>query len=203
MMCIIPICNGTVTMNGPKYIEFLDKAAREFTGAHVILCDTLDVHNFITPDMRWFEAADIAKNLGDRWLRKHLRYIENRFTEITLDRWNDVLADPNYREKFRTIDKLYHSNAEIRQWIEDNARKFARIKADRLGHGASFNNLYKKSIDYLLEEIAGTAVYAEWYDGPAVYPDDFFRDPYFFNRHPAVSLILPKLWQPQETEVAA
>ncbi|WP_027132568.1 hypothetical protein [Geminicoccus roseus] len=183
-------------MHGKRFFSYMTAAATHYRHAHLVVCDTLDVHNMApSPDLR-AEALETARAMGDRWLRKHFRQLHDAFEgRVTLTRWDDVKADPTFQPRYEAACALYERSEAVRAWVDDVCGMYARLAAQRqIGSGfvPDLDRLFRRSLAYMLEEIAGTAVYHGWYQSPAVYPGPYFDDPYLFNREqPGIDLSVP------------
>ena len=197
--CVIPVCGATDVMHGKSFFDYAEEAARYFKTAHIILCDTLDVHNLCpNPEMR-DETLAIARAMGDRWLRKHLANLEDLFTNVSVLRWDEVKADPTFKDRLSLAEKLYHQSFPVEQWVDKECMTYAQIAAKRRqaqGFTPDIGDLFQRSVNYMIEEIAGTAVYYDLYKAPAVYPGTYFDNPHFFDMNntlfPHIKLTMPE-----------
>lgn len=194
--CIIPVCHGSQDMHGKRFFAYVEEAAKAYKHCHLVVCDTLDVHNMTpSPDLR-DEAMATAKAMGDRWLHKHLQQVQEAFSDnLTLARWDDVKTDSSFANKYTEAKRLYAENNEVKEWVDGVCNMYATIAFERQRNSGSipnFEKLFQRSLNYMLEEIAGTSVYYSWYQCPAVYPGQYFDDPHLFNRqNPVVDLSVP------------
>lgn len=196
LSCIIPVCHGSQDMHGKRFFEYVNEAAKVYKHCHLVVCDTLDVHNMAPSIELWDEALATARAMGDRWLRKHFSQMQSIFGEnLTLVRWDDVKSDPSFFEKYNETVRLYNQGGDVKSWVDNVCGMYANIAADRQRYSGSIPNvekLFQRSLNYMLEEIAGTSVYYNWYQAPAVYPGQYFDDPQLFNRqNPSVDLSVP------------
>ncbi|MFA5592690.1 MAG: hypothetical protein WC989_05200 [Micavibrio sp.] len=196
LSCIIPVCHGSQDMHGKRFFAYVSEAAKIYKHCHLVVCDTLDVHNMSPSADLWDEAMTTAKAMGDRWLRKHLSHVQDCFeNKVTLARWDDIKADPSFDAKFAEANRLYSESNEVKSWVDGVCSMYANIVAERQRNSGAIPNvqkLFQRSLDYMLEEIAGTSVYHNWYQAPAVYPGQYFDDPELFNRQkPLVDMSVP------------
>src|SRR5690606_31884860 len=148
--CIIPVCHGSQDMHGKRFFAYVEAAARTYKHCHLVVCDTLDVHNMApSPDL-WDEALTTAKAMGDRWLRKHLRQIQEAFSSnVTLARWNDVKADPSFEKKYEEAKRLYAESNEVKVWIDGVCSMYATIAMERQRNSGTipnFDKLFQRSL---------------------------------------------------------
>jgi hypothetical protein len=183
-------------MHGKRFFAYVSEASRIYKHCHLVVCDTLDVHNMAPSADLWDEAMTTAKAMGDRWLRKHLPHVQDCFeNKVTLARWDDIKADSSFDAKFAEANRLYNESNEVKLWVDGVCSMYANIVAERQRNSGAIPNvqrLFQRSLDYMLEEIAGTSVYYNWYQAPAVYPGQYFDDPELFNRQkPLVDMSVP------------
>lgn len=196
LSCIIPVCHGSLDMHGKRFFSYVDIAAQHYKYCHLVVCDTLDVHNMApSPDL-WNEALETAKAMGSRWLGKHLRHMQEAFAgNVSLVRWDDIKANDTFKDKHQEIKRLYSESTEVKVWVDNVCQAYADVVSQRQqekGFIPDTEKLFERSLNYMLEEIAGTSVYYNWYQSPAVYPGQYFDDPYLFNRQsPKVDLSVP------------
>lgn len=194
--CIIPVCCSSRELNGSRFKALVLEASRHFSTAHVILCDTLDVHNLIGkfPDPRG-EAIRRA----DLWLKNHIEIINIAFeNNWTLQRWDDVREDPSFGPRSNKIRELYQKFPRIKNAIDGVCSHYVGIAAQRevaKGGAPNYQDLMERSVAYMQEEIAGMAVYYQWHKAPEVYPGEAFADNTIFNVSSSpqdiVSMIIP------------
>lgn len=196
LSCIIPVCHGSQDMHGKRFFSYVDEAAKVYKHCHLVVCDTLDVHNMApSPDL-WDEALQTARAMGDRWLAKHLRHVQDAFSNnVSLSRWDDIKSDPNFSHKYQEARRLYSNSAQVKAWVDGVCKMYATIAAQRQkekGFIPDFERLFQRSLNYMIEEIAGTSVYFNWYHCPAVYPGQYFDDHNLFNsQNPKIDLSVP------------
>jgi hypothetical protein len=181
-------------MNGKPFIMYVKEAAKTFEGAHIILADTLDAYNMVSPSTPLEMCEPVALAMGDRWLRKHLDIVSSIFNgNITLSRWSEVKADPNFMEKYDTVVRLYNTCQPVRNYINSICAMYVQQKVDRNDSGIKHDTdlLMENSVNYMLEEVAGTSVYWSWYRCQAIYPGQYFEDAEFFNRYCDTNLTVP------------
>lgn len=183
-------------MHGKRFFSYVNEASKHYKHCHLVVCDTLDVHNMAPSSDLWDEALETAKAMGDRWLRKHLRQVQESFQgNVSLARWDDIKGDSSFLPKYAEAQTLYAESKEVKDWVNGVCRMYAEISAQRQKeHGfiPDIERLFQRSLNYMLEEIAGTSVYYNWYQCPAVYPGQYFDDSTLFNRqNPTVDLSVP------------
>ncbi len=184
---ILPVCGGSAEMNGKPFLAYVGEAAKQFDNAHIILADTLDAHNMVSDPGLFDEALITARALGDRWLRKHFQHIYEAFSgKVTLTRWDSVKEDHSFEEKYELVCRLYQESPKIRQWMEGVCQDYVDVAVHRAAEKGLIIDQDKKlaqSINYMLEETAGSSVYYSWYKTAALYPGQYFPSSCFFNQN--------------------
>lgn len=101
--------------------------------------------------------------------------------------------------RYELIQQLYEENSEIREYVHHICSTYVDIMAERIyrqGHLPDKDKMMRKSINYTLEEVAGTATYNSWFNAPVIYLGAYFEDPDMFNRKnslaPHVELGIPQ-----------
>ncbi|MGB3465745.1 MAG: hypothetical protein WBA74_10760 [Cyclobacteriaceae bacterium] len=196
--CIIPVCGGSAEMNGAYFKNYVGEAGKHFKNVRLVLCDTLDTYNMADKNSAlWKQAYEVSRSSGDRWLRKHFDFVKSSFLgDVNLTRWDDIKQDSLFEDRFSISCHLYQSNQIIKDWVHRICNHYVDLSTERAyarGHSVNKAKMLKRSIDYMLEEIAGTATYYNWFKCPAVYPGEYFDDPDLFNRHSKseISMTMP------------
>lgn len=185
MTLILPVCAGTTAMQGKTYFN----CVRPYSGGHatIVLADTLDTHNMISdPDDAELAhlAHDVALSGGDRWLRKHLPPLQDMFQTLNVIRWNEIRNTPGFIDKHRIAQDSFYQNVDYREYVTSICRHYVDQKRHRIyaqGHIPDVQLLFTQSLNYMIEEIAGTAIYTALLGGAAVYPGLYFERPDIIN----------------------
>jgi len=201
--CIMPICGCIDAMHGKAFRALVEETARHFRTVRLILCDTLDAHNFaLKGDALWDQALEVCALDANRWLRKSLPVLEASFDAVSVTRW-DELKSPEFDRISAHVRGLYETVPAVKAYIHSicadyTARAAARQEAQ--GMIPDRERIFARSLNYTLEEIPGTVIYNRLFDAPVIYVGAYFDDPQFFNRHgaPDMDLSLPE-WCRVET----
>lgn len=193
---ILPICPRSKAVNGRGFIATLDAMQEKIRSVKIIHCAQLDVHNYVgrkeNPLLRTQENKD-------RWRRKFLPEVINRF-EVSEYDWADVQADDGYLPRMHALKKLYDSDPYARALIDKTANYYLEHHA-RLAKNRrlpfNWNDEKQRSVQYLIDEFAGTSVYGSWFrELPEIYWGTFIQDTQAFNRTnqsgPLIDLSLPE-----------
>lgn len=206
--CIMPVCKCIDGMHGNRFKALVEETSKHFDKVHLVICDSLDAHNLAEKgDNLWNEAIEVSIQSANRWIRKHLHFIEKFFgEEFEVTRWDDLKTDSEFDARYKLVQKLYDENEDIKDYIHQICRTYVDMSAERIykqGHIPNKEKMMRKSINYTLEEVAGTATYNEWFKSPVIYLGAYFEDPEIFNRKnnidPSVNLRIPK-WCRVKTE---
>lgn len=194
---IIPACVRSPSVRGRNFEATIKAVAEKVPHAIVMICDTLDAHNLVG---RSQNPKNEAIRLANIWWAEQEPVISKYFNSYEVHRWQDVQSDPSYKERLELVQKLYNMNTEVKAIIDSFAREHNLQKQKRLQNkGLPFNltDEMQRSATYLIDEIAGDAVYREWFpDIPEAYNGAYFSDPNLFNRiniiNSTIDLTIPK-----------
>ncbi len=193
---IVPVCPRSPGVNGRNFEATLKALGERVSHVHILLCDTLDRHNLDgTPSERELKAHFN----GSAWLEKHLPLVREHFESYDVRRWNEVRRDPSFKPRLALMHRLYNENPEMRRAVDNVASHYLVAKQERCDRQRlPFNRELEKqnSVNYLLEEFTGDAVYNDWYEGlDEAYWGFYVGDPDIFNRlnhiDPSTDLTIP------------
>lgn len=203
--CILPICGCIDAMHGRAFTELVAEAARHFRDVRVILCDTLDAHNFAAEGSAlWPEAVETCRASAARWLRKSRPVLDAAFESVTVVRWDD-LKGKAFAEVSRQVRCLYDTDPEVKAYIHGICADYTERAASRQaarGFVPDRAGIFARSLNYTLEEIPGTVIYHRMFRAPVIYVGSYFDDPTFFDRRAGASgqLTLPTWCRVREEE---
>ena len=194
--CILIVCPGSHDQSGAKLKASLEAIAESFQSCRLFLADTLDRHN---------TNSKAARARGDLWLTQHKAMLGNLLDDMV--RWDEVKADPSFSGRYQAITSLYETNASAHAAISDICEQHTNLVQARVqAKGQAFDreDYKRRSVAYMIEEVAGLAVIRSWTNAPEVYPGLYFDDPLLFTRLAPddVSLTLPRVY-PVRFEPAA
>lgn len=197
---VMPVCKCIDGMHGCKFEQLLITTANRFEKLEIVLCDTLDAHNMAEEGSDlWDMALEVSQQMSQKWLRKHIHYIENSFgSHFNITKWNDLKEDPDFERRFQLVQDMYAQNDDIRNYVEKICSTYVELSAARMearGELPNRDRMMKQSRNYTLEEVAGTATYYDWFKAPVVYIGSYFDDPAIFQKHnpcPEISLQIPE-----------
>lgn len=201
--CIMPICGCIDAMHGNAFKALVLETAKHFRSVRLILCDTLDAHNFAMPgEALWPQALDVCVADSERWLRKSLPVLQAAFARVDVTHWEDLKDDEFHCISARVLD-LYENSPPIKDYIHgicaDYTERAAR-RQDAKGFLPDRERIFARSLNYTLEEIPGTVIYNRLFNAPVIYVGAYFDDPEFLNRQAGASdLALPQWCRVRET----
>lgn len=115
----------------------------------VAVADTLQRTNF--PDLSEEAAYDHALEQGDEWLSRNGEILGRLQPGHDILRWDEVLADGDYRGLRKLVEDEYHTNDEYRQAVDATIGKFLERLSARDG-SAELEKAFKNCLSYLIEE---------------------------------------------------
>lgn len=182
---ILPICPRSPGVRRRNLVASLDALRERVDRIRIVLCDTLDHHNLGVLD-----AEGQARRSGDLWLAASLPDIRAAFPSFDaardLLRWDDVRADPSFVRRLSVLKTMYDSSEPVRLVIERIAEKYLQKRDVWLKkYGLPFDRAreLRRSSAYLIEEFAGTAVYADWFpEMPEAYWGVYVGDHRIFDQ---------------------
>ena len=184
--CIMPICGCIDAMHGAAFKALVAATAEHFRDVRLILCDTLDAHNFAMPnDELWPTALEACAADADRWLRKSRPVLEAAFARVDVTRWEE-LKGTAFDHVLARVRALYESAPAVRDYIHGICTDYTECAAARQeakGFVPDRARIFARSLNYTLEEIPGTVVYNRLFDAPVIYVGAYFDNPQFLNRH--------------------
>lgn len=195
--CIMPICGCIDAMHGKAFKELVAAAAQQFRCVRLILCDTLDAHNFALPDEDlWPAALEACQADAEHWLRKSRPILEAAFARVDVTRWED-LKGPEFDRVSAEVQRLYATKPAVRDYIHGICADYterAAARQEAKGFLPDRDRIFARSLNYTLEEIPGTVLYNRLFAATVIYVGAYFDDPELLNRHAdtAENLSLPE-----------
>lgn len=182
---ILPICPRSPGVRRRNLAASLGSLRARAGRLKVVLCDTLDRHNLDV-----LNATERARQGGDLWLATSIPEIMAVFPNFDaakdIFRWDDVRADPSFARRLTVLNAMYDSSESVRLVIERIADKYLEKRDAYLKkYGLPFNRAreLRRSSAYLIEEFAGTAVYADWFPNtPEAYWGVYVGDHRIFDQ---------------------
>ncbi len=193
---IVPACVRSPSVRGRNFEVTVKAIAERIPHAIIMLCDTLDTHNLVGKSD---DPRKTAIENGNTWWAQMEPVVANYFQSYEIKRWQDVQADQSYHQRLDLIKRIYHTHHEIKAIVDGFARAHnLEQKIRMIQKGLPFNveEGIQRSVAYLLDEIAGDTIYADWYpDIPEAYNGAYFADINLFNRtndiSPGIDLTIP------------
>lgn len=193
---IVPACVRSPSVRGRNFEATVKATAEKIPHGIIMVCDTLDAHNLVG---RNDNPRKEAIKLADEWLKTTEPVIKKYFESYEIHRWQDVQADSTYDRRLELVQQLYDSDNEVTEIIDGFALKHNLDKKERMaskGLSFSLSDEMKRSASYLIDEVAGDAVYRDWFpDIPEAYNGAYFANADLFNEtndiNPSIDLTIP------------
>jgi len=174
---VLPICTRSPAVRGGNFKATLQALSEQVERIHLVLCDTLDRHN--TGDETY------SRDHGTQWLADNLPQIQSHFECASITRWDDVRNTRGFAERLTQLHDQYASNDTTKEIIHRTAGYYLNAKAERqksIGQPFDRAAALKVSVDYLIEEYAGTAKYgADLNFTPEAYWGVYIKDENIFG----------------------
>jgi len=148
--CILLISVGKKYHEGVRLAATVDLINEwGFDSCLVAVNDTLQRYNYF--DKTSQDAYQYSLKMGDDWLDRNEKHINNLSSKVSIIRWNQSLQDEAYASIKSLIEKEYSGNEIYQNAIDSTAKIFI----ERLEQRDSKINLdlaLTNSIQYLIEE---------------------------------------------------
>ncbi|MBK67715.1 MAG: hypothetical protein CMP22_06255 [Rickettsiales bacterium] len=168
--CVIGISMGKNYHKDEKLQSLINWALNRYKTVHILVADTLQRHNIkFSKKVSMDEARLIAKKQGDDWLAENQEYLDD--THVI--RWDDLLNLDEVKLYNKLLTSKYNATPEIRYNIDSTIKKahFRFYKKDsKLFSITNFQEFYRQSKTYLLEEGAICSYIENHMVGPVIYP---------------------------------
>ncbi len=181
---ILIACPPSHDQQGRKLEATMRALKENFNVQALYLADTLNAHNT--------GSSEIARRQGDAWLDRHGDMLD----DLPIIRWDDICSHSDFEVRHREIRRLYSENGTARSAVDCIcARHVATVIERLLAQGVEPDeaDLMRRSVNYMLEEIAGLSIIRDMTDAPEVYSGECFADPEIFDRLTSTTLKLPKV----------
>ena len=146
-------------------ITLIEWAERHYTDVVIVLCDTLQRHNYLMTGWTEEQAHARAKKQGFDWIDTYVPFIQKSKVII----WDDILRREAYKKDHALLKEQFHKNIKFRQDIINDAQAFIKKKGKTKEQA-----IY--SINYILEEITAHKTLYDWLGQYCyVYPGSFLE----------------------------
>lgn len=179
--CSLGISLGAHYHERGKFRATVDWVSDRFESCAIILCDTLQ--RFNSPAFyRGDEAAALrdAIAFGDDWLRRNSDSLAAFSIPHVVSRWEDWRNHPDFKRTLALLEKIWAKDSKLQEIVTTDVARF--IKNNPLSDGQkeiSPQLRINSGISYMLEEMAGLALFAkehgsfEVYAGPKITAIDY------------------------------
>jgi signal transduction histidine kinase len=131
---------------------------RHFGYCNILVCDTLQRHSLaIEQNKSEEELAVLARNAGDKWIKRNMQYISTLTIPYEISRWDDWINKDRYRDYHEKVLKLYNSDDIYKKVVEQIAQEFL----SRRNNIKNYNLALDLCIKFLLEESAVACLWVE------------------------------------------
>lgn len=188
---ILPICVRSPNVQGRNFTAMLDSMQGRINHVEIVLCDYLDRYN-LNGD------GDLAMRQSEEWQSSYLDEVYQRFRTVNITDWKEIMIDPSFDDRYRTICELYETNAEVKKAIDVNVDIYGQDKIKRIVKEQGWDydpyEIELNSRYYLLEEYAGTAIYKNFVPTQTqIYWGVYIEDTHVFDRHSGhIDLVMPR-----------
>ncbi|NCC23186.1 MAG: hypothetical protein EOM26_12125 [Alphaproteobacteria bacterium] len=194
---IFPVCMRSPAVHGRSLSAQLQAASDKVENLIMIVCDSLDRHNFSVSD-----PLQCAIQYGSDWLDANLQTVREYFPSVEVLRWEtDIRPHPSFEKNLAVVKSLYASSSEVKRLRDALSlyylqSKYKRYEDDvRRGFKVEFDidGALESCGQYLDEEFAGDMVYYEICHGlPHIYWGLYVDDEFIFSKASGRSLPFPQ-----------
>jgi tRNA-dependent cyclodipeptide synthase len=140
-------------------------ANKNFDQIVVVVLDTVQRYNMMFNGMEANVAYQQSREAGDQWIERN----KDILGDATIIRWDEITNDAGFSDALQKVHNLYDNSALVKEEIDDAIQNVAQRRNIDEAQSDFFRSL---SQNYLIEEIAGTAVANRLYPGVCAYPGD-------------------------------
>ena len=134
---------------------------KHFGYCNVLVCDTLQRNSMRIEqqDKSEDELYVLAKNVGEQWIERNMKYITTFTIPYVISRWDDWITQSNYQYYHQGVYKLYSDDTSYRDTVDQIAHEFLlrRNGLNIVNQKSDFDSCIK----YLLEESAVACLWVE------------------------------------------
>ena len=174
--CTLGISLGAHYHEGGKFRATVGWVSQNFDSCAIVVCDTLQRFNLPSYYLGNENSARLAAlALGDEWLSRNSAAIELFSIPCQITRWEEWRTHPDFQSTLNQLEYVWQQDAGLRAIIEVDVARFIRNNplADE-SHAFNFEDRLMGGIRYILEELAGLALFSrqhgafEVYAGPKI-----------------------------------
>ncbi len=171
----LQISVGNPKHEGDKFHALVGWAASRFDHVVFIVSDSLQRHNIaLHQGLDGDDAYKISQEQGDIWLLQNRQAI-SQAPSMTLTRWDEWLAHPEYAKAYESLMNLYNSAPVLRDAVQAKALEFSQKYISADANVAYVDRVVATSVTYILEEVAAFALMFRD-KAVDVYPGPWFKE---------------------------
>lgn len=185
----------SVSLNNPgttheKLSAALEWADKRFDLGMIVLCDTLNVHNYkLWTNGDREEAYQMAYGAGNKWIADNKEILDRYKNKFRLIRWDSCISATSFAFALQKIRQLLRDNKIFQKAVYEDICKFLHRNAEVVKEFGE-DKVRAACIEYLLEELAADAVMYRHYAPVVAYPGKQLKSQYFLSTaediHPAL-----------------
>ncbi len=170
--CSVTISIGQKAQEGYKLAATLNLINKHFKHCTIMVCDTLQRHTLaIDNNFKDEELYNIAKKMGDSWLKNNTPYFKEFNIPYQIIRWDSWLIHTDYKNKRNLIDSLFDEKNDFRQaFYQVTDQFYERYKKRHSFQNVNLDFLYSCCLKYLKEECAVMLLWADKGYNFEIYP---------------------------------
>lgn len=149
--CSLDISMGNPNLTGQKFLALALWANERFQKCIVNLGDTLNRHNLPEYASSPFLATQLARKMGDEWLKQNDYALKCFTVPFAVERWDHWLGHPEFAHIHETLKGHYQKDVFFRSAIDSDILTFMR-RNQTTPHRTHIREDQCRS--YLLEELA-------------------------------------------------
>ncbi len=131
-------------------INLINKS--NFSNCLVVIGDTNYRHTLKISHPQCKNLYEKAKEIGDHWLERNIKFLDLIKIENTISRWQEWLDHPDYILQREKLDRHYENNAIFREAFESSAEEFVNRFIKHKSAHIPLDEAIQASIEYLKEE---------------------------------------------------
>lgn len=165
---IVPISVGQKYHEAGEFEATMKLIDKSFKECIILVADTLKRYSIdiLKQTRNEEEATLLAKQKGDQWLDRNMKYIDALYIPHKVCRWDEWMAHSEYPVYYNSVHQLYDNNQEYKDSVREVVEQFVFRK-----EGSHDSAWLVPSITYFLEESIGVCLYIKAGFKFTVYPN--------------------------------
>lgn len=156
-----------------KFLATIDLVNDKFKFCTLMVCDTLQRHNFIIDDSEssMSDAYSFSLIEGDNWLFRNKDSINKLKISYDVKRWDYWMKKENYAETHKKIQSFYKTDSAYRDEINSSIEEYLVRRASLLTSECFIDKAKNNCLNYLLEECAAMLLWVNEGYNFEIYPN--------------------------------